>query len=876
MILRVSKYVILFFCVLLTSSAFSQQVYLSKRISIQVHDAPIDDVIKEISEKSSINFSYGSNLFRSNQKVSIQERNKSVKEILDTLSLQLNIEYKLVENQVILKQKKNFLKANDEADEKFTLSGFVKDHLTGESLIGATVLVKASQTGVITNSYGFYSLSLPAGTYDIVFSYIGFQSQESKIVLDKNVQQTISLSLNTEVLEEVTIIADENVEMLEKSQMSQMKIKPQGLSNMPQFAGEVGLIKTLQTLPGIKAHSDGSSFFFVRGGSADQNLVMIDDAPVFNHSHLFGYYSVINPEVARDIKIYKGDMPVSQGDRLSSLIDIYTKEGNLNRLEVNGMVNPFIYGLSAEGPLIKEKSSFFISFRHSNFNWIYRRSVPDLNLFFYDINAKFNFKLNRKNRIYFSFFYGKDNLENENMTERGGINWDNWAATIRWNHVFNRKLFSNLLVSGSLYNYHLTMGEVIWNSEIQNVNIKMDFTWYVRPEHTIKFGSNVSFHDFNPGNLSYDTTAYYFEKIPKNKSREAVFYLEDEYEITPKLSAKAGLRMPVWMTSGPTTIYLFDEDYHVKDTLEVQSDSVYKTFVNLDPRISLKYKTGKYASLKLSYGIYHQYIQMLSNSISPFTSFEVWMPAGSNIKPQQAQQIALGYTQFFKKPELEFTTEVYYKTMKNQIDYEPHANLLLNPLIEGELRFGDARSYGIELMLKRTKGKLTGWITYTWSRVLKQIEGVNNNKEFPAFYDRPNDFTLYLSYQFSERTNFSANWTYYTGSAITTPIGFYDYNGYTVPYYGEKNNDRLPDYHRLDLSLNWRLNKRTQRFNHSLIFGIYNFYNRRNPVSINFNKVKTRDGNYVVPADVYGTNELLTTQMYLLGIVPSITYKFKI
>lgn len=876
MIIKTLKYILLFLIVLQAFQVYSQEVDLSKKISIYFENALVDKVIKNISEKSSINFSYGSNVFKENERITIKEDNIPIREILDSISAQLDIEYKVVENQVILKKRKTDKSDESIKDEKFTLSGFIRDQLTGESLIGATVLVKETQTGVISNSYGFYSLSLPAGNYIIVFSYIGFEPLERQISLDKSIQQSISLSVNAEVLKEVTIIADETVEMLEKSQMSQMKIKPQSLSNMPQFAGEVGLIKTLQTLPGIKAHSDGSSFFFVRGGGADQNLVMIDDAPVFNHSHLFGYYSVINPEVAKDIKIYKGDMPVSQGNRLSSIIDIYTKEGNLNRLEVNGMVNPFIYGLSAEGPLIKEKSSFFISFRHSNFNWLYRRTVPDLNLYFYDINAKLNFKLNKNNRIYFSFFYGKDNLENKSVTERGGINWDNWAGTIRWNHVFNKKLFSNMLVSGSLYNYHLTMGEVIWNSEIQNVNVKMDFTWYLNPKNTMRFGSNLSFHDFNPGNLSYDTSVYYFEKIPKNKSRELAFYFEDEYDISHKFSVKAGLRLPIWMNSGPTTIYLFDDVYQVTDTLQIQSDSIYKTFVNLDPRISLKYKIGKYASLKLSYGMYHQYIQMLSNSISPFTSFEVWMPAGSNIQPQKAQQIAVGYTQFIKKPELEITAEAYYKKMQNQIDYEPHANLLLNPLIEGELRFGDARSYGVELMLKRTKGKLTGWITYTWSRALKKIEGVNNSEEFPAFYDRPNDFTLYLSYQFSERTNFSVNWIYYTGSAITTPIGYYDYNGYTVPYYGEKNNDRLPDYHRLDLSLNWRLNKRTQRFNHSLIFGIYNFYNRKNPVSINFNKVKTRDDNYVVPANVYGTNELLTTQKYLLGIMPSITYKFKI
>ncbi|OQX80272.1 MAG: hypothetical protein B6D61_02275 [Bacteroidetes bacterium 4484_249] len=736
--------------------------------------------------------------------------------------------------------------------------------------------MKGTGTGVITNPYGFYSLSLPEGFYTIEFSYIGYKIEVQEFNLTENIEINVNLGYDLTMLSEVTVIADENIEMLEKSQMSQINLKPQNLNNMPEFAGEVGLIKTLQTLPGIKTHSDGSAFFFVRGGNKDQNLVLIDDAPVFNHAHLFGYYSAINPDVAQDIKVYTGDMPVNEGDRLSSIIDIHTKQGNLNRFEANGMLNPFIYGLSVEGPTIKGKSSFYLSFRHSNFKWLYKARTPNLDLYLYDINAKVNFKLNKNNRIYFTFFHGKDNLMNTNPSESGGISWENFAASIRWNHVFNKKLFSNTSVSAGMYNYYLTLDKTIWNSEIQNVSAKTDFTWYLSPENTVRFGYNLSFYDFNPGNLTYDTTAFYFAKVPKNKSRENVFYLSDEYEITDNLSCKIGFRLPVWTNVGPTTVYLFDDEYNVKDTIAIEKDKRYKSFVNFDPRISFKYKLGENSSIKLSYGIYHQYLQMLSNSISPFSSFEVWLPSGTNIKPQRADLVALGYIKFFKRANLKFTTEVYYKSMKNQIDYEPHANLLLNPLIEGELRFGTARSYGVEFMLKRTKGKLTGWMTYTLSRTLKKINGLNNDKEFPAYYDRPHDFSIYISYQISERTSLSANWIYYTGSAITTPVGFYDYNGYSVPLYGDKNNDRLPDYHRLDLSLNWRLNRKIRRFQHSLSFGIYNVYNRANPVSINFNKVETKEGKFVVPADIYGTNELISTQKYLLGIMPSITYKFKI
>jgi hypothetical protein len=334
--------------------------------------------------------------------------------------------------------------------------------------------------------------------------------------------------------------------------------------------------------------------------------------------------------------------------------------------------------------------------------------------------------------------------------------------------------------------------------------------------------------------------------------------------------------MPVWTNIGPTTVYLFDTAYQVTDVLYIEKNNAYKTYVNLDPRIGLKYSIDSTSSLKFSYGMYHQHIQLLSNSISPFSSFEIWLPAGTNIKPQRADHLALGYLKFFRKAGIEFSTEAYLKFMKHQIEYEPHANLLLNPLIEGELRFGKARSYGIEFFLRRAQGRLTGWISYTWSRCLQVFDDLNNGKEYPAFYDRPHDFSVVLSYFLSPRLNFSANWVYYTGSAITTPVGFYDYKGNTVPLYGDKNNDRLPDYHRLDIALDWRLNKMERKYQHNLTFSIYNFYNRKNPVSINFNKIETREGKFVVPANVFGTSEIMITQGYLLGIMPSITYEFRL
>jgi len=877
MLRKINIVFVFFLSILLWNFSSAQDIDLSKKISMELKNVSVEDALNEITLQSGISFSYSSNIINPDEKVSVSATDKPVEDVLMSLLQPLGLDYSVVENKVVIKkprEKKSTVKKDNHG--RFTISGYIKDKITGESLIGATVRINGTSTGTITNTYGFYSLTLPEGEHVLEYSYIGYLKNTEIINLNKNIRFDLQLGYTPELLKEVTVIADETMELIEKSQMSQMKIVPANIDKMPEFAGEVGLIKTLQTLPGIKTHSDGSAFFFVRGGSKDQNLILIDDAPVYNPAHLFGYYSVIDPGVAKDIKIFKGDMPVDQGDRLSSVIDIHTKEGNLNRFELNGMLNPFIYKLSIEGPFAKQKSSYFVSFRHSNFNWIYKQAAPDANLYLYDINAKANIKLGKNDRLFYTFFYGKDNLMNTQSGSEGGITWDNFASTLRWNHVFSKKLFSNTMIYGSRYNYELLSNKTIWNSAIENINFKTDFSWYMSPKNTFKYGFSLNFQSFTPGNLTYDTNSFYIQQVPKNKSRQITFYLDDELDITKRLSFRAGIRIPVWVNVGPTTVYLFDEDYHLSDSIIVQEGDVYKSFVNLDPRISLKFRIDSTSSLKCSYGINHQYVQLISNSISPFTSLEVWLPAGENIKPQRADQVALGYVKYFPRAHFEFTAEAYYKYMRNQIDYEPHANLLLNPLMEGELRFGEAWSYGIELMLKKTQGKLTGWMAYTWSKTYKQIKGLNNDDPFPAFYDRPHDFSLYLSWQISKRSNLSATWIYYTGSAITTPIGYYDFQGYSVPLYGEKNNDRLPYYHRLDLAYTLILNKRERRFRHSLSFAVYNFYNRENPVSINFNKIETKEGEFVVPANIYGTHEVYSTQKYLLGIMPSITYKFKI
>ncbi|MCK5823642.1 MAG: TonB-dependent receptor [Bacteroidales bacterium] len=855
--------------------ALCQNVDLSKKITVNKTNSSIQELIEEISNQAGINFSYSVQIFSIQNNISFSIKNKSLEETLKKLSKKFDVDYKIVEKQIVLKKTTN--KDNKPKIERYTISGFLKDRESGESLIGATILLKGTQKGTITNGYGYFSLTLPKGNYDIEFSYIGYIRERKHIELNNNIKINSDLQYNSEIFEEVNVETKEYIDEIEKAQVSQINIKPKNIANIPEFIGGAGLIKSLQTLPGIKVFSDGSAFFYVRGGNKDQNLILIDEAPIYNPAHLFGFYSVIIPDVTKDIKIYKGDIPVSMGDRLSSVIDIKTKDGNLNKFETNGVLNPFVNRFSLEGPIVKEKSSFFISYRHSNLKWIYKKAAPNLNLYFYDLNAKFNIKLNRNNRLFYTFYFGEDNLSNINAElAHFGINWRNFTSTLRWNHIYSEKLFSNTTLYSSSYNYDLSLAEsenYKWISKIANLSLKTDFTYYSSPKHSLRFGASLNAHQFNPGNLNMNNIN--IPKIPEIKSEKSVLYFSSNRKISNKISYSLGLRFESCGNIGPTTVYGFDNNYNVNDTILIDTNKIFSVYSNLDPRINLKYQIDSTSSVKLSYGTYHQYIQLLSNSISPFTSLEVWLPSGTNIKPQSAHQYTLGYIKFFKNLNFEFTSDFYYKKMNNQIEYKSHANMLLNPLIEGELRFGEAWSYGAELMIKKTKGRCVGWINYTYSRVYKRTKDVNENKKYPAFYDRPHDFAVYLSYQISKRLGISANWVYNTGSAITTPVGYYTYNGSDIPVYGDENNDRMPDYHRLDVAMNYRLNKKVSRFQHRLIFSIYNAYNRKNPISLNFNKVKTKNGEYVVPANIYGTDRIVTTQKYLLGFMPSITYKFR-
>jgi outer membrane cobalamin receptor len=652
---------------------------------------------------------------------------------------------------------------------------------------------------------------------------------------------------------------------------------------LPGFAGEVDLVKSLQSVPGIKTYGDGSTLFYVRGGNRDQNLILVDEAPIFNPSHLFGFFSALAPDAINDAEVYKGDFPSGFGGKLSSVIDIKVKEGNMKRIGFGGSLGPYTSNLSFEGPLKKEKCSFFISARNSNLNWLMSSKVTErsFKINFFDVNTKLNFKLNDNNRFFVSAYGGQDDFTRiaASTYNTYGIKWNNLLGSLRWNHIYNSKLFSNSTIYYSRYNYFLYVSKELddyWKSSIDNMAFKTDFTYYLNPNNTLKAGINISRYTSNPGNVNFSDAEIQRRApvIPKYISMEYDLYISNQQTIGDKIILNYGLRLPVWQNFGATTFYSFNDEYQVTDTTNYKKNIPYITYFSPEPRLSLKYLVSKKTSLQIGYSRTSQFIQILSNSVSPFTSLEVWVPCGPNIKPQTADQFTAGYFQSLFKSKFNLSAEIFYKQLYNQIEYKDHADLLFNPQLEGELRFGKGWSYGIELMFSKPQGNFTGWISYTYSRALMKIDGVNNNDIYPAFYDSPNNVNINLSYSL-KRWLFSTSWIYLTGNAITTPVAFYYYNGYTIPIYGNKNNDRLPDYHRLDFSITYRINKPERRFQHSIMLSVYNAYARNNPISINFNKIVDSNGKIVIPADLNGNYELVPTKMYVAGIIPSINYKFK-
>lgn len=873
----------------------AQEAKTLEPLTIHVDHVPLREVLDLIEEQTGLSFSYSSRLIDDTREVSVHVDRVPLEKLLDQLFSEQRVRFEVVEKQIVLKKARRLkleMSASLTATEneiipvRFTISGYVRDALTGEVLIGATVTIPGGVVGTITNEYGFYSLTLRQQVEEVICSYVGYRQITIPVESSKN--QTLHFTMEKEAsrLSEVTVYSIDDASIIRTTRSSEERIHPESVRKMPALFGEKDVIKSLAAIPGIKFFGDGSTIFFVRGGGRDQNLITIDEAPVYNPTHLLGFFSTVVPDAIKDIKVYKGDFPANYGGRLSSLIDIRTKDGNMNRFGFDGSVGLLSSRLSLEGPIWKEHISFFVSGRRSyitrplqNFN----SNLTDLH--FSDFHLKLNYHINPKNRIFFSMYDGVDNYEEKHNNDRSsGINWQNKTSTLRWNHLFSDRLFSNLTLLGSRYDYYLNThieNQDYWYSHIDNASLKYDFTFYARPAYTLRFGLLSAAHFHNPGNYYRGNEEHDPGLDLSTKyTREYALYMSNQFIVSEKLSFRAGLRFTSWQNVGPATEYdivkTTSGDFQ-RDSLvvtEQPAKKVYHTTPSLDPRLSVVFQPGDHHVLKCSYSRTSQFQYLITNSISPFTSLEVWLPAGPNVAPQVANQFTAGYTYRFGIPGLSFDLEGYYKVMKNLIDYRDHARMLMNPLVEYELRFGTGKAYGIEAILSKDYGRLNGWISYTWSRALYQVEEINGGDPYPAYSDRPHDFSFYLSWNLLQRLTLTGNFIYMTGAPFTTPTGYYYYDNHQVPIYAERNNDRLPGYHRLDMALNWHLSKPERRFQHELIFSVYNLYNRKNPVALHFNKIEDGNGNYVVPYDFYSDPELLTTQYYLYGIVPSISYHF--
>lgn len=761
-----------------------------------------------------------------------------------------------------------------------TLSGYVSDLESDESLIGVSVLIPELNTGTITNEYGFFSLTLPPDVYTVQIRYLGFETLTRELSLNEDVNENFELTPQAELLDEV--IVEENIELLNvrNPQMSVNKLAINTIKKIPAVLGEVDVIKSITLLPGVTNAGEGASGFNVRGGAADQNLILLDEAIIFNSSHLFGFFSVFNPDAIKDIQLYKGGIPASYGGRASSVLNIYQKEGNRKKLESQGGIGLISSRLLLEGPLKKEKSSFLIGGRSSYAHLFLPliESVDNNKAYFYDLNTKLSYTLNDRNTIYLSGYFGRDVFDIDNLFD---LAYGNSVANFRWNHLFSNKLFSNLSLIYSDYDYTLDFGlaEFDWNLGITNFNFKYDFKHYVNDKVKLEYGLNGIYYKFDPGFIqpTAESSPVQARKLDDKFALENAVYGGVSYQLSSKINLQVGLRLSNFLRLGQKmNTYVNDNPFLYIESSQIYEEAqptgsvtyskgeVIKSFTYPEPRFSMAYQLDSDQSFKLSYNRMAQYLHLISNTNSP-TPIDVWAPSGKYIDPQLLDQVAVGYFKIFDNNRYNLEVEAFYKTIQNRLDYIDGAELIANDAIEQVLLEGQARAGGLEVLFRKNEGKWTGWIAYTLSRSEQQTPGrtpsevgINYGNWYYTPYDKTHDLSITTNYDLNKRWNLSANFIYQTGQPITYPNAQYQFSGFSIPNFETRNSSRLPAYHRLDVSAVYSPKKRSGEW----VFGIYNFYNRKNAASIRFQEnLET------------GRNEAL--RLTIFGIIPSVTYNFK-
>ncbi len=767
-----------------------------------------------------------------------------------------------------------FLFAENSLAQKYSISGYIKDAENGEALLGATIYVQEIMGGTTSNLYGYYAITLPPGVYNLTFSFIGYRDIEMEVDLMNHIKMDIELERKREILQPIVVTDQSSNANVTSSEMSVIKLDIKTIERVPALMGEVDIIKTLQLLPGVQASGEGASGFSVRGGSKDQNLILIDEAIVYNASHLMGFFSVFNNDAIKEVKLYKGDIPAMYGGRLSSLLDIRQKDGNMKTFTGKGGIGTIASRFTFEGPIIKDNASFIVAGRRSYADLFLklspREELRNNILYFYDLNTKINLIAGENDRLFASAYLGRDivSLKGDENTPPFKMGWGNKTFTLRWNHLFGPNLFSNFSLIYSNYDYALGIEDDIqgfeWVSDLEDFAVKADFGYYYNSNIILRFGVQSIYHTFLPGFARGKGQETIFKelKVPGSKAIESGAYISSEHKISTLFSIDYGIRFSLFQNIGPGTIYNFDKNFNALDSTRYKEGVLFNTYSGWEPRISFKLMIDEYSSIKGSYNRTMQFIHLASNSTIG-TPLDIWLPSSPNIAPQTSDQVAVGYFRNLFENRLETSVELYYKMMENQIDFKDHANLMLNPKIEGEIRVAEATSFGIELLIRKQLGKFTGWIGYTLSKTERRSPWINNGKVYYSPFDRTHDLSVVANYQLNDQWSFGATWVFATGAPVTFPTGRFEYEGMLVPVYSDRNSYRMPDYHRLDIAVT-RDGKKSEdkKWNSSWTFSVYNLYNRHNAFSIYF--VENENDPNILEAEM----------IYLFPIIPAITYNF--
>ena len=772
------------------------------------------------------------------------------------------------------------------SQEKMTVSGIVKDQKSNETLIGVTISFEnntITRTS-LTNEYGFYSISLPKGEYIVQINSLSYAGFSETISVDANTKKDFILTEKNNEIEQVVVVGNSKKLQIDKPEMSVNKLTIAQIKAMPAILGEVDVIKSILTLPGVTNAGEGQSGFNVRGGAADQNLILLDEATIYNSSHVFGFFSVFNADAIKDLKLYKGGIPARFGGRVASVLDIYQKEGNSKKFGMTGGIGLISSRILAEGPIVKDKGSFLVAGRSSYAHLFLKLADNDNTAYFYDLNTKINYKLNENNNLFLSGYFGRDVFS---LNKQFINTYGNSVLNLRWNHLFNDKLFSNASFIYSDYYYGLTLDFIgfNWESGIKNYNFKYDFKHYLSDNFKLFYGANAIYYDFNPGKIEpIDSDSGINEKqLAKKHAFEPAFYIDAEQKLTDKLSVNYGLRYSMFYRLGRETVNIYANNQPVTydadlgiyekatpiDTKYYGKNETIASFDNLEPRVAVAYTINENQSVKASYNRMSQYLHLISNTQSP-TPLDIWTPSDNFLKPQILDQFAVGYFKNIKNGDYTLEVESFYKTVKNRLDYIDGADLIANEAIEQVLLSGKTRAYGLEVMIKKNVGKLSGWISYTLSRSEQLTEGrtpiesgINNGDWYKTGWDKTHNIYVTGMYKLNKKWSFGSIFTYQTGQPVTFPTGQYQYQGINVPVFGNRNEDNLPAYNRIDVSatLNPTKNK-GRKWQGEWVFSVYNLYGRKNAASINFRQ--NQDS---------GLNEAV--RLSIFGIVPSVTYNFK-